>query len=150
MFMKFTVLMFAGLLSIAPSAKAQSYHIMPGAHFLKCSANAKVAAITDIYLTQTTKLDQLCGGYTVQPTPEKPAVFNPKCILGKMDGSDLILDQSEAYNGTYRLIVRKTEGAYKLLFTFECDWNHEETCMPGIEVIKSEDQLKCIHGVLRY
>lgn len=149
MFMKIAAILLSVLFASIGSAQAQSYHVTPGVKRLICKAAGKVDLIDSLFLTETTVRGQLCGSYTrsQSPMPNSSVQF---CIKGELLGEENILSSDANRYGVSRIVLSYVQGkGFILKDEFECDWNHEEKCLPGTTV-EAEEVMDCHVSTLKY
>ncbi len=145
--MKITAILLSVLLGSVQSANAQSsYHVKPGVDMLICKATGKVDGITSLFLTETNQSGQLCGGFK-----KGEAVASALCIKGDLTSDLNVLEAQAVQYGENTLSLRYHEKTgFSLVKAFECDWNHEEKCLPGVEEVLAEEVMDCYISKLKY
>jgi len=122
---------------------AQSSHAYFGDQ-LDCKATGKVDGIIELSFQETDLESQNCGYYKVDKNDgtSEEAIFT--CFNGSIYGEENEIASKAVSRGDQKITIRNDAvNGYRLVKVFICDFNHEESCIPGMEEVLVEEKLEC-------
>jgi hypothetical protein len=125
-------------------AFSNQVHASNSERVLNCTASGKTDRIVKVSVQITDLEGQVCS--TISTLAKDGTSLNDVifCSNASVQDPSIQIGSTAVTYGTDRYYLETShDNSRYLIKTYECDYNHEEVCAPGIEHIESKEKLNC-------